>query len=308
MTLDIMMPFYGRFDHFQNSVQSVLNQTESDWRLVIVDDMCHDTEPQKWIDSLHDRRITYIRNEQNLGTSKNFIKCVENMQTEFSTILGCDDMLLPNYVAHMKKLINQFPEASIIQSGVVVIDEKGNSTRPLADRVKKIYRPKKESVAQLYQGENLVASLLRGNWAYFPSLCWRRSELQKHTFRQDLNVVQDLAILLEIIINGGTLVLDDEIVFNYRRHRASVSGKTGFDGSKFIEERTVFHEAAAVCAQLGWKKAEKVARHHISSRFHAITELPYALKAKNKSGARTLIQHILRRPYSELNGNTPKQH
>lgn len=291
MTLDIMMPFYGRFDHLKLAVESVLRQTDPDWRLVVVDDVYPDLAPGQWVAGLDDDRVTYIRNEINLRPSRNYIKCVGLMQTEFAVLMGCDDVMLPNYVARVKQLIDQYPESSIIQPGVVVIDGEGQRYTPLADQVKRLYRFKGHG-PRAYSGEKLATSLLRGNWTYFPSLCWRVADLRRHGFRTDLDVVQDLAMLLEITKSGGTLVLDDETVFEYRRHSASVSAVTGPDGSKFAQERVLFAEAERDCRSMGWPRAARAARNHLTSRLNALSELPSAVKLRNDLGRRALLRHV----------------
>lgn len=292
-----MMPFYGSFTHFRLAVESVLSQTDPDWRLTIVDDVYPDLAPGEWARAIDDPRVTYVRNETNLRPSRNYNKSVGLARSEFITIMGCDDIMLPGYVARVRELIEQFPDADIIQPGVSVIDENGDPSRPLADRVKGWYRFS-GSGARQYNGETLAVSLLRGNWTYFPSLVWRRERLATFGFRTDLDVVQDLAMLFAITKTGGSLVLDDMVVFNYRRHSASVSAVTGPDGSKFRQERTLFYEAAAASGELGWAKAARVARRHLSSRLNALSELPGAIRTSNTVGKRTLVQHILRRPYT----------
>jgi len=294
VTLDIMMPFYGRFDHFQQAVNSVIAQSDPNWRLVIVDDVYPDLEPGRWAQRLNDERITYIRNETNLRPSRNYRKCVSLMESEFAVLMGCDDVMLPNYVRRVNELVAEFPNASIIQPGVSVIDGDGHPSSPLADRVKALYRFRGQSEAE-YSGERLATSLLRGNWTYFPSLVWRATELQKYGFRIDLDVVQDLAMLLEITKGGGSLVLDDEVCFNYRRHSASVSAVTGPDGSKFAQERVLFQEAARDCASLGWTGAAREARLHLTSRFNALTDLPAAIRLRNTAGRKALLRHIFGR-------------
>ncbi|TFD86279.1 glycosyltransferase family 2 protein [Cryobacterium serini] len=294
MTLDIMMPFYGRFDHFQQAVESVLAQSDPDWRLTIVDDVYPDLAPGEWAKSLGDERITYIRNDENLRPSRNYRKCVSLMKSDFATLMGCDDILLPNYVRRVKELIAEFPDAAIIQPGVGLIDGNGRPSFPLADRVKGWYRIRGTG-ARKYSGETLAASLLRANWTYFPSLVWRASEVARHGFRVDLDVVQDLAMILEITKNGGSLVLDDEECFSYRRHAESVSAVTGPDGSKFAQERTLFSEAVEDCTTLGWTRAARAARLHLTSRLNALTEFPAAMRSGNARGRRALVRHIFGR-------------
>ena len=289
-----MMPFYGRFDHFKQAVESVLAQSDPDWRLVIVDDVYPDLAPGEWAQSLGDERISYIRNESNLRPSRNYIKCVTLMQSEFAVLLGCDDALLPHYVSRVKQIIAQFPEAAVIQPGVSIIDGDGQASTPLADRVKALYRFRGTG-ARAFSGEPLAKSLMRGNWTYFPSLAWRVSELKKHGFRVDLDVVQDLAMLLEITKGGGTLVLDDDVCFTYRRHGASVSAVTGPDGSKFAQERVLFDEAVRDLTTLGWGQAAAAARLHLTSRLNALTDLPAAIRRGNALGRRALLRHIFGR-------------
>ena len=292
-----MMPFYGRFDHFQAAVQSVLAQTDPRWRLVIIDDVYPDLAPGEWAAAIDDPRVTYIRNDTNLRPSRNYNKAIGLAETDFIAIMGCDDIMLTEYVARVHELIEQFPDADIIQPGVTVIDENGSPSHPLADRVKGYYRFGGTGARQ-YRGEPLASSLLRGNWTYFPSLVWRTSRLAGG-FRTDLDVVQDLAKLFEIVSTGGSLVLDDAVVFNYRRHSTSVSAVTGPDGSKFRQERTLFSEAATQSSALGWHRTARIARRYVSSRLNAMTELPGAILKRNVTGRRTLTRHILGLPYGD---------
>ncbi|HYI32407.1 MAG TPA: glycosyltransferase [Glaciibacter sp.] len=292
MTLDIMMPFYGRIDHFKLAVQSVLAQTNPDWRLVIVDDVYPDLSAGEWARSIDDPRVTYHRNEKNLRPSLNYRRCVELMESEFAVLMGCDDVMAPGYVERVTELIASFPDASIIQPGVSTIDSDGVASRPLPDLIKSWYRFSGTGARQ-YSGEELATSLLRANWTYFPSLCWRVSELRTYEFRLDLDVVQDLAMLLDITKGGGSLVLDDTAVFAYRRHSGSVSAVTGFDGSKFAQERTLFGEADRDLSRLGWKRGALAARVHLTSRLNALSCLPGAVRSGNRSGRKALLRHVL---------------
>ncbi len=286
-----MLPFYGRFDHFREAVTSVLNQSDPDWRLIIIDDVYPDPAPGEWAQALGDERIAYIRNTENLRPSRNYNKAIGLMEADFAVIMGCDDIMLPEYVARVRELTTSFPEASVIQPGVEVIDGEGAVYEPLADRIKARIRFDGYG-ARSFAGEELVTSLLRGNWTYFPSLVWNVKELKSRSFRTDLDVVQDLSMLLSIFFAGGSLVLDDTIVFQYRRHATSLSAKTGPDGSKFIQERTVFAEAAEEATKHGWSRARRAARTRFTSRANALSELPSALKARSMPATRSLSRHI----------------
>lgn len=292
MVLDILMPYYGRFDHLVTAVNSVMAQSSPSWRLVVVDDVYPDTAPGEWVATLDDPRVSYIRNPENLGVSHNYRRCVELMSSEFAVLMGCDDIMRPRFVERVCEIIELFPTASIIQPGVEVVNGDDEPHIPLADRVKRMYRPRGTG-AREYSGPRLASSLLRANWTYFPSLVWRVETIREIGFRLDLNVVQDLAMLVEINKRGGSLVLDDEVVFDYRRHATSVSAVTGFDGSKFRQERILFGEASRDLDALGWHGAARAARVHLTSRFNALTELPGAIARRDTASSRSIATHVL---------------
>jgi len=123
---------------------------------------------------------------------------------------------------------------------------------------------------------------------------WRAEDLRRFGFREGFEVVQDLALMMDIVFDGGSLLLDDEVVFSYRRHATSVSAVTGPDGAKFAEERTLFDEVAARADARGWPRAARAARLHLTSRLNAVTELPAALRAGDPAGRRALLRHALR--------------
>jgi hypothetical protein len=207
-------------------------------------------------------------------------------------VMGCDDLLEPDYLARLRELLTRHPDVDYVQPGVGVIDDEDRPILPLADRVKGFYRPRRADELEL-TGEDLARSLLRGNWTYFPSICWRTQTIRRHGFRPQYEIVLDLALQLDIALDGGTLLVDDDQTFLYRRHAASASSTAAVDGSRFDEESAFFRDAAARTAALGWRRAARAARLHLSSRLNAVTQLPAALRASGLRGARPLMRHIL---------------
>lgn len=294
MTLDIMMPFYGDVEQFKKAVQSVLGQSNPDWRLTILDDQYGSPVPGQFVAEQNDNRIIYRINESNIGISRNFQQCVELAEFDYVTIMGCDDVLLPKYVERMAELVLSQPAASYIQPGVTVIDDNGDSVLPLSDRVKARLRQRMKPPA-LLSGEAIAQSLLSGNWTYFPSICWRTSMLKKFGFRSDFRIVLDLALQLEILADGGAMFVDETQTFAYRRHRSSASMWSSGDGSRFIEEAALFSEFAVSARNLGWDKAARVSRRHWTSRLNACTELPRSLASAKWRASWIAFRHIVSR-------------
>jgi glycosyltransferase involved in cell wall biosynthesis len=292
VTIDIMMPFYGDPDQLRAAVSSALAQTDPDWRLVVIDDQYPDRAPGEWVRSLGDPRVQYLLNETNLGVSGNFSRSLDLVESEHFVLMGCDDVLEPGYIAQMRAAIERFPGTSYFQPAVSVISDRGNDILPLADRVKRWSRPSSPQPVIL-RGEPLAVSLLRGNWTYFPSICWRTEAVrQAEGFDPDYEIVLDLALQLTIIAAGGTMALLPERTFRYRRHEASVSSATARYGGRFDEERRFFQNVAGDMEAMGWHHAARAARRHVTSRLNAATKLPRALRVGDRDGSSSLLRHV----------------
>lgn len=292
MTLDIMMPFYGRFDHLREAVEGVLAQSDPDWRLVVVDDAYPDPEPGAWVRAIDDRRVEYVRNESNLGVAGSFNRCVELARTERLVITGCDDAMLPGFVALLQRLARAHPDAAMIQPGVAVMDDDGRPSLPLGDFAKqRIYRPRFRDKTAM-RGEALAVSIVRGNWLYFPSMLWRRDAVLMHRFDASWNVVMDLCLEIELALDGAELVVAEPVVFRYRRHRTSVSSSMADDGSRFREEARFFEHYERRFTDAGWPRAAGAARRRLSSRANALVRLPAAISSGDRELTRELARHV----------------
>lgn len=291
--IDIMMPFYGDSSLMREAVGSVIAQSDPSWRLTVVDDAAPDRDPGAWITSLNHPRITYHRNGRNLGVNGNFSQCLGKATADYVVFMGCDDVMLPHYVSRMRATIAQHPDAAIIQPGVSTIDGSGRQVTGLADRVKWWLAGPHHDKPRGLSGERLVSSLLRGNWCYFPSLCWKRKAIAPLGFRNGLEVVLDLALIVDVAFGGGSLVVDPEVTFEYRRHSNSVSSRLAHTGYRFDEERHFFTDAARKCRGLGWSRAAFAADLRATSRLHAASLIPQALAHRQPQILAKLIRHLL---------------
>jgi glycosyltransferase involved in cell wall biosynthesis len=292
--LEIFVPYWGDPDLLRTTVESVRGQRDPRWTLTVVDDCYPDPSVAERFARESDPRIRYLRNEENLGIAANFQRCLDLASGEAVVFLGSDDVMLPGYVGRAHELLAAFPDADIYQPGVQVIDSDGRRVEPLGDRVKSALRPRADGPLVL-AGEELAASLLRGNWLYWPSLTFRTEKVRRHAFRQDLPIILDLALVLDMVTDGSALVLDPEVTFAYRRHATSLSGTTLSDGSRFAQDRRYFADAATQMRATGWRSAERAARRRWTSRLHALTLLPAAVRSREDRtrAVRQVLRHAV---------------
>lgn len=294
MTLEIFVPFWGDPALLYETVDSVRAQRNPDWRLIVIDDCYPDESVPAYFAELDDERISYTRNDVNLGITENYREAIRRATTEYIAILGCDDLLHPAYVDVITRTIANVPAADVIQPGVQVIDQHGTVVKPLTDRVKQgVLAPRGGDGIAVLEGERMATSLIRGDWLYWPSLVFRTETLQRIDFREGLPIIQDLALLMDIAFEGGTLAYNPKLAFSYRRHGGSASQKTLLDGRRFRDERTYYAEARRLADSHGWARTSRAARARVMSRLHAITELPKVLRGGNRSGIESTLAHIV---------------
>jgi len=153
VALDIFIPYWGDVNYMKLAVDSVLAQTSPDWRLTVVDDAYPGDAVRRYVEAADDPRITYIRKEKNEGITENFRTCVSLASQDVLVVMGCDDLLLPNFVDVVLRAHAEFPDAWIIQPGVQIIDEDGKPSVPLVDIVKQRLVKPRGTGSRLVGGE-----------------------------------------------------------------------------------------------------------------------------------------------------------
>ena len=290
MALDIALPFYGDVAFMKQTVQSILNQSDPNWRLVVVDDGYPDDTIPSWFESLKDERIEYQRNVKNLGANGNFQKCLGLLSADYCLVMGADDLLEPNFVERINELISLFPGVSMIHPGVKVIDDKNELISTRSDHVKKSIRESQDSLSML-RGEALAESLMKGNWMYFPSIVWKTKTIQEIGFRPGFYVCQDLGLAMDLIMQGGEMALIDDEIFRYRRHQESDSSLKAINGERFKDEKHFFSVMAKDLKEIGWRSAARAAKLHSTSRLHAASLIPACIARKQNPWP--LIKHAI---------------
>jgi len=293
VTHEIFVPFWGDPALLFETVESVRAQSDPDWRMVVIDDCYPDESVAEYFTTLGDPRVEYSRNPTNLGITENYREAIRRATSEFVTILGCDDLMHPEYLRVVRAAATRVPGVDVIQPGVTVIDENGREIMPLVDSVKqRILAPRTTGGIAVLTGAQMATSLIRGDWLYWPSLTFRTATLKRIDFRDGLPIIQDLALLMDIAFEGGSLVFVPETVFSYRRHGSSASQKTLLDGRRFRDERTYYREAFALARAIGWRGTARTARIRLMSRLHAVTELPGVITHGDRAGLQSTLAHI----------------
>lgn len=124
--VSIIMPSYNTASYIKESIQSVLNQTYTNWELIIVDD-CSTDETDEVLTTITDSRIKYFKNKENSGAAISRNKALREARGQWIAFLDSDDLWMPN---KLEKQINFMKKNGYAFSytNYEEIDENGNRT------------------------------------------------------------------------------------------------------------------------------------------------------------------------------------
>lgn len=91
--VSIIMPSYNTAQYIKESIESVQNQTYSNWELIIVDD-CSTDNTDEIVESIVDERIRYIKNEKNSGAAVSRNRALREAKGRWIAFLDSDDLWL----------------------------------------------------------------------------------------------------------------------------------------------------------------------------------------------------------------------
>ena len=94
--VSVLMPVYNtKEEYLREAIESILNQTYTDFEFIILNDSPENSDLDGVINSYKDNRIKYYKNEKNLGISKSRNKLLDLANGEYIAVFDHDDISLP---------------------------------------------------------------------------------------------------------------------------------------------------------------------------------------------------------------------
>lgn len=135
MRFSVVIPLYNKEHYIVNTILSVLNQSFSDYELIIVDDGSKDNS-YSVAKTVQSEKIHLIHQEnQGVAVARN--TGVQNANGEYIAFLDADDYWYPDYLDEINTLINKFPESDIFVTSyrVVMGKDKYHYSAHLSDNL-----------------------------------------------------------------------------------------------------------------------------------------------------------------------------
>lgn len=254
-----IMPLYASEEkeinyYFKKSIEGILNQTDKDYQVVIIDDNCPEkiyNLAKRYIDSLNDKRFIIIRNKKNHGPGycRNIgIDYAYKTDSPFILYNDSDDISDPKRLENVRKTFNN-NLVDVVYSTFIPIDEYDNELdyTELCPSLKNIIDGHKNAISK---GNAFIELATQKNYTNLTSSTAVRTSLANKYKFPTFRVSEDAYTWFMYFANGGFVYYDKSIPTKYR-----LKNKGSSNSRQKIKD---FYKLKVNSDSKGFKKAFKI--------------------------------------------------
>jgi glycosyltransferase involved in cell wall biosynthesis len=231
--VSVCIPTYNRANFLIYSVNSVLQQTYSDFELIICDDGSPDNTSEV-VSQWNDSRIRYIKHPKNIGRSKNMRSGFEAASGEYFIKFDDDDGLTPEFLEKTVAILDAESAIDFVCTNHWIIDRNNNKIESATQE-----NSAKWGKDKLKQG--IIPDLMWQTFQYqslqVGSTLFRRACLEEVNYmRPEADGCEDFDLLVRLSIANKQGYFLPEFLMEYRFH----GGQTSLGQNLHFLESKVF--------------------------------------------------------------------
>lgn len=126
--ISVITGIYNCKSTLDEAIESILNQTYTDWEMIMCDDgsSVGTYEKAKKYEKEYPGKFIVIKNEHNMGLNRTLNKCLEIAKGEYIARMDGDDISLPSRFEKEVDILDNHPEFAIVSSPMIYFDEAGD--------------------------------------------------------------------------------------------------------------------------------------------------------------------------------------
>ncbi len=197
--VSVIMPAYNSEQFIEEAIRSVLEQTERNLELIVIDDGSSDSTCEI-IENLAktDSRIRFLKNPKNIGCADTRNRGFAECRGEYIALLDSDDVWYPDKLEKQLELAEK-SGADIVYCSYAIVDETGKQI--CSDYIVPCQTDFKKMLL-----ENVIGC---------STVLMRKSSLGDHTFDKSF-YHEDFVLWLRLLKEGKKARGISEILVNYR--------------------------------------------------------------------------------------------
>ena len=123
----ICIPAYNSAPYIEKTVRAALAQTWPNLEVLVVDDRSTDNTVEV-LRKIEDPKLRVIVNEENLGMTGNWGKCIQEARGEYVKLIPADDLVYPTCIEKTLPVLMKHPEVTLSICGTDLINEDDKVT------------------------------------------------------------------------------------------------------------------------------------------------------------------------------------
>jgi glycosyltransferase involved in cell wall biosynthesis len=123
----IGLPFFNSETTLDLSIKSVINQSNKDWILVLINDGSTDSSndiAEKYFNT--NENIIYINDGKNLGLIYRLNQIIDLTKTKYIARMDSDDIMMPDRIEKQLDILERKPEIDVVSSSVYSINDNND--------------------------------------------------------------------------------------------------------------------------------------------------------------------------------------
>jgi glycosyltransferase involved in cell wall biosynthesis len=194
------MSVYNSAKFLPEAVESIINQTFTEYELIIIDDHSSDNS---WeiINRFKDEssRIIPIRHNVNIGRAAIRNIALKSARGQYIAIMDSDDIAYPMRLGLQYEYLQSHPRVYLTGTGAHIIDEQGNRTG--------VFNPETNYL-------NIRKISEKRSCFYHSSTMFRNTK--DYCYREKFNLAQDYDLFLRMISDNRIIINLSDVTIKYR--------------------------------------------------------------------------------------------
>lgn len=257
LLVSVVMPVYNGAEFIDESVKSVIEQTHTNWELIIVDDGSDDESLKRiecWADK--DTRIKAFQHPGgvNKGVSATRNLAIAKSKGKYVATLDCDDVWYHQKLENDIQVVRKNPDIVFVYSKAEVIDEFGDLIINKPDKLVKANRKPVFGSGKTGKLINPFQSVMQSTFVVPTSSAFflRETSLECGNFDESTGSVEDTLLWYQLTEKGNIYFID-KILVQYRIHSAQWNARTR-DAKLLIGRRLLLFSYLLKVAKFSNKK------------------------------------------------------
>lgn len=226
--ISVIMAVYNTEKYLDESIKSVLNQTFSNFELIIINDNSKDNS-LKIIQKYQqiDKRIILLNNSENIGPAASRNEGIKISKSKYIAILDSDDISLPKRLESQYEFLESHPDVFLCGTRALFIDEDGYTINR----------------SEFIIGNEKIKQIMpRRNCIIHSSIMFRNEGIY---YREKFTYAQDYDFYLILLSKGLVLENLKDILVKYRVVSGNISSKGRNKQDLFAEKAQSFYKQRA---------------------------------------------------------------